>query len=265
VDLQLDARVAIITGGSKGIGLGTARSLAREGMRIVLAARDPMTLEEAAQTLRAEGHMDVLPIVTDTTDDDSVARMVVQVLDEYGRVDVVVNAAARAAAGPAASVIDFRPSDLAQEIDTKLVGYVRVIRAVLPHMIERGSGRIVNIAGIAAILSGNVVGAIRNSAIVVMTKALSDELRGTGVGVVAVHPGLTLTDAVIAMIEQRAQREQRSVEEIERELAGTSSTGRLMTVEDVARVVTFLASPLAEPTNGEVITVNGGVRSLIRH
>ena len=134
-------------------------------------------------------------------------------------------------------------ASLASHMDTKVMGYLRCARALLPSMRRAGWGRIVNVSGLGARRTGDVVGTIRNVAVVALAKNLADELAGTGIAVTTVHPGLTRTEKVDAMLEARARAEGRTVGDVEASAAENLLMGRLPTAEDVAQVIAFLASP----------------------
>ena len=229
MDLLLSGKRALIVGGSKGIGLAVATALADEGADLVIAARDAVQLESAAAALRARGAR-VLPVSADTTDDQSVRALVARMVDEFGGVDILVNAAAEPAAPGRKNTLDqLVDDDLHTEIDTKVLGYLRTARAAAPHMIEQGWGRIVNISGLAARATGNPFGSIRNVAVVAMTKNLADELGKHGINVTVVHPGITVTERTPAHIEQMAERSGVSVAEATAAFGSNNTIGRAVT------------------------------------
>ena len=149
-------------------------------------------------------------------------------------------------------------SDLEAEINVKVRGYLRCARAFAPGMGQQGWGRIINISGLAARQAGTVVGSVRNVAVSAMTKNLADELGKHGINVTVVHPGVTVTEKTPENLAERAGRAGVTVAEIERQLGTTVSIGRLVTAEEVANVVTFLASPRSVAVNGDAIAVGGG-------
>ena len=128
MDLQLTGRRAIVTGASRGIGLATARALAAEGVDVAIVARDQDALDRAAERLSTDSGRTIVPVAADTGDDASVTAMVAQVVDRLGGVDVLVNCAARPNTG------QLTDDALELEINVKVRGYLRCIRAVAPHM-----------------------------------------------------------------------------------------------------------------------------------
>ncbi|MBC9175647.1 SDR family NAD(P)-dependent oxidoreductase [Pseudoroseomonas ludipueritiae] len=266
MDLELEGKVAVITGGTRGIGLAAARLLAREGADVALVSRHADEAARVADDIARMTGRRTLGLAADTTDDAAVAIMAVAVEREMGGAHILVNCAAEPAgqkAVPAPSEAEW--ASLASHMDTKVMGYLRCARALLPLMRRAGWGRIINVSGLGARRTGDVVGAIRNVAVVALAKNLADELAGTGIAVTTVHPGLTRTEKVDAMLKSRAQVEGRSLGEVEASLAANVLMGRLPTAEDVAQVIAFLASPRSVTVNGVAIDVGGGLRGAINY
>lgn len=265
VDLQLAGRRAVVTGGSRGIGLAVAESLSREGVDVALVARDPAALEQARAGIAGLGSR-VIAVAADTTDDQAVRRMVAQVSAEFGGVDILVNAAAQPGSAAARRALaELVDDDLRAEIETKVLGYLRCARAVTPSMIASGWGRIVNVSGLAARQTGSTFGSMRNVAVAAMTKNLADELGVAGVNVTVVHPGLTVTERTPALLASTAEAWGISLEEAEQQLSASISIGRPVTAAEVAAVITFLCSPLSVAINGDAIAVGGGNRGDIHY
>jgi NAD(P)-dependent dehydrogenase (short-subunit alcohol dehydrogenase family) len=242
MDLGLSGRVAIVTGGSRGIGRAIAKMLASEGVDVAICARQRQALEEAAKTLSQETGRRIIPIVADTMSSESVAQLVDMTMNTFGRVDVLVNNASTPggmARGPLAEAND---KTLLEDIDTKVVGYLRCAKAVAPHMQQRRWGRIINIGGLSGRRSGNISG-LRNAAIVHLTKTLADELGAHGITVNLVHPGTTRTERTDAETERRA---------------ATNAIRRIVDASEIAQVVTFLASTKAANVTGVAIDASGG-------
>ncbi|HEX6745037.1 MAG TPA: SDR family oxidoreductase [Solirubrobacteraceae bacterium] len=260
MDLELTGRRAVVTGGSRGIGLAVGRALAAEGVDVALVARTEDALERAAADVARESGRNVVGVPADTGDDASVATMLGLVVAQLGGVDILVNAAATPATGA-----PFTDDDLEDEFNVKARGYLRCARAVAPLMVESGWGRIVNIGGLAARQTGNLVGTVRNVAVAALTKNLADELGPRGVNVNVVHPGMTRTERTPQAMAAMAQSRGVTVEELERALDGAVSLGRIVTAEEVAAVVTFLASPTSVAINGDPVVVSGGARGSIHY
>lgn len=259
MDLQLTGKRALVTGGSRGIGKAIARALAQEGVRVLLSSRDAATGAAAAKQLSEETGGEVHAFVADTRDDGQVDALVAHAIELLGGLDIVVNNAARPGAQPAVPGVAGVTSDyLLDELNTKLVGYLRVARAAAPHLVANGWGRIINISGLAARQSGTIPGSTRNVAIAALTKGLADELGPQGVNVTVLHPGATRTEKTADTIARKAAADAISLEDAEKTLFGQSLIGRIVEADEVAAVVTFLASPRSVAINGDAIAAGGG-------
>ena len=260
LELGIRGKVAIVTGGSVGIGKETARKLAQEGVRVVIASRTPGTLEQAAAQLRAEtGGGTIRAIPTDTTKRESVKALVEATVAEFGGVDILVNCAA-APGGLVRNNIEEADEDaLLMDLDTKLVGYFRMCKACVPYMRAARWGRIVNVGGLTA-RSTEALSGMRNTALVHLTKTLSDQLGPQGITVNIVHPGVTRTEHVEAWFAEMAREAGTTVEAIvKREAADPAAIRRMLEAEEVADVIVFLASKRASGLTGESIAVDGGL------
>jgi NAD(P)-dependent dehydrogenase (short-subunit alcohol dehydrogenase family) len=265
MDLQLTGKRAIVTGGSRGIGLAIAHALAAEGTDVALVARDEHRLGEAAQGLQRHGRR-ILTFSADTTNDASVRSAVAHTADEFGGIDILVNAAAEPAGTHVPRALADLPDEfLLAELDTKVLGYLRCARAAAPHMVRQGWGRIINISGLAARKSGLPSGSIRNVAVAALTKNLADELGPSGINVTVVHPGMTVTERTPAAIAALAAARRITEDEAKAHMAADISIGRIVTAPEVADVVTFLASPRSVSINGDAIAVGGGARGAIHY
>jgi len=245
MDLELTGKRALVTGGSRGIGLASARVLAAEGAEVALLARGAEAVERAAADLAGQSGRTVIGVAADTGDDDSVSAAVAAVVEGLGGVDILVNAAATPNTGA-----PLQEDALESEINVKVRGYLRTARAVAPLMVAAGWGRIINISGLAARQTGTVVGSVRNVAVAAMTKNLADELGPQGVNVTVVHPGMTRTERALDP-------------ELERKVAAGVSIGRIVDAEEVAHVVAFLASPRSVALNGDPVIASGGAKGPI--
>jgi len=248
MDLGLAGQVAIVTGGSKGIGKAVAASLIAEGARVALFARGQEALDAAV----AELGVSAIGLSVDTTSTASVDDGVAAVVEQLGRLDVVVNAAATPASSipsrPGIAALD--EVDFIDQLDTKALGYLRVVRASVPHLRAAGGGRIVNISGMNARRTGAIASSVRNVAVVALTKNLADELGRDNIAVTCVHPGMTRTDS-------------RELTEKMLQDAESNALGRVIDASEVAALVTFLASPAAVLTNGAIITADGSTPGVL--
>jgi NAD(P)-dependent dehydrogenase (short-subunit alcohol dehydrogenase family) len=260
MDLQLTGKRALITGGSRGIGLAVARSLRAEGAHVAIAARDPRRLAAAAAGLTAgPGTGRVVTAPVETGDDDSVTAAVERVTAELGGIDILVNCAAEPN-GSAAPILPSQTTDQQfwDAVNVKTVGYLRTARAVAPGMVAQGWGRIVNVSGLAARQAADFVATARNVGVAALSKNLADELGRHGVNVTVVHPGLTVTERSPATFARMAEASGRTAEQVERQAGERTSIGRIPTAEEVAWVITFLASPRSVAMTGDPVVVSGG-------
>jgi NAD(P)-dependent dehydrogenase (short-subunit alcohol dehydrogenase family) len=258
MDLELAGKRAVVTGGSRGIGLAIARALAAEGCDVALVARDLVALDAAAGALAASSGRVVIGVPCDTGDDESVAAMAAEVNRRLGGADILVNAAARPNTGAVVGIDGFDPAEFGEQVNVKVLGYLRCARAFVPGMRAAGWGRIINISGLAARSTGSVTGTVRNVAVAALTKNLADELGRDGINVTVVHPGVTVTEQTPEILAMRAERSGVSVAEVERQIGASVSIGRIVTAAEVAAVVAFLASPKSVAINGDAINAGGG-------
>ena len=266
MDLQLDGRRALVTGGSRGIGKAAAAALLAEGAEVAIAARDPARLDQAAASLEQAAGRAVPAFAVDTGDDASVRQLAVAAQERLGGVDILVNCAARPAGqAPPLSLPEITGEAFWSDVNVKVMGYLRCAQALAPGMIAAGWGRIISVSGLAARSTGSVIGSIRNVAVSAMTKNLADELGPGGVNVNCVHPGLTRTEATPGVIAAQAAAAGVEPAEIERRMAGRTLTGTLIDASEVAAVIVFLASPLSVSINGESIACGGGTPGVIHY
>lgn len=248
MDLGLAGKKAIVTGGSRGIGRAIARALAAEGADVAIVARDEAALAEAAAELAAGSGRTIVPLACDTGSDESVRAMVAAAVERLGGVDVLVNAAARPGGqAPPPRLAEIDDDAFWSDVNVKVLGYLRCMREVAPHMAARGGGRIVNVSGLAARQTGSTIGSVRNVAVAALTKTLAEELAPQGIAVVAVHPGLTRT------------------ERMRPDATASNLLGRIVDASEVAAVVAFLASPRAVAVNGDALAVGGGAPGSIHY
>ena len=264
MDLGLTGKVAIITGGNRGIGKAVARQLAREGVDIAIAARDMVAAEAACAEIATETGRQVRAFKVDTGDDAAVRAMVAAVAVEFGRIDILVNnAAAPGGQKKPPALADITNAAFFDDMNVKVMGYIRCAREVVPHLKKQPDGRIINISGLAARSTGNIIGSVRNIGVAAMSKNLADELGPFGITVNCVHPKLTVTEKTAEVVERQAKAQGITPAEAEKKMASSSLVGRLITSEEVADVVAFLASPRAVAINGDSITVGGGAKGSI--
>ncbi len=264
MDLELAGKVAIVTGGSRGIGKAITQALAREGADVALISRDIMAGKQAAEEIAQKSQRRIAAYSADTGDDAAVKTAITQIAADFGRVDILVNAAAQPGGQSKPPKLPEITNDhFWTDMNIKVMGYLRCAREAAPHMARGHWGRIINISGLAARQTGSTIGTIRNVSVAALTKNLADELGPSGINVICVHPGMTRTEKTPGVLRRQAESLGVAVEEIERRWARLNLIGRLVTAEEVADVVAFLASPKSAAINGDAIAVGGGTPGAI--
>jgi NAD(P)-dependent dehydrogenase (short-subunit alcohol dehydrogenase family) len=277
MNLGLKARVALVTGASKGIGRAIALGLAEEGVHLALIARTQAELEAAADAIRMATGVTVLALPTDIRDAGAVVAAVARARAELGALHILVNNAG----GPIKRTerqITWPDSDWRDDVDTKTLGMLRVTQAVIPHMPTDGTGRIINISGVAglSVLTSALTHGLNNAAMNHVTSYLAADLANARITVNAVIPGLIATEwregwaqsaaaaasARGAANGQPPQSKQQFLDQLCRDWGIVA--GRWGTMREVADAVVFLASDRASYINGAKLTVDGGYAINVR-
>lgn len=257
MDLGLEDKAVIVTGGNKGLGAASARRLAAEGARLFLIARDEAQTAAVARAIEDE-HCTICAFLSaDLTEAGAAEAVVAQAIEALGRVDVLINSAGASQGGIFWEVPDEVWED---SFALKFMGTVRMMRAVIPHMRERGSGRIVSIIGNtgrqppARLLPG----AAANAALLAVTAGLAQEVAADGIAVLALNPGPTRTERWNTLMENLAKQSGRTVPEVEGDFMKDIPMNRLGDPDEIARLVAFLASEAAANMTGTSLTADGG-------
>lgn len=255
--MKLENQTAIVTGAGRGIGKEIVLALAREGASVVLAARDEQALLDVAQQVRnmdRRAHV----VKTDVSNEDQVNAMVDAAIKEFGRVDILVNNAG--VVGPTAPVSDVTREQWDEVLAINLTGAFLCARAVIPHMLERRSGSIINIASIAGKLAYALRSpyAVSKWGMLGLSRTLAQELGEYNIRVNAVCPGPTAGDRMRAVIAGRAKELGRSEAEVETTYLQGTALKNWVDPTHVAAAVVFLASPTGGSITGESIEISAG-------
>lgn len=242
--MELNGQVALVTGGSRGIGLAIARELASAGARIAVVARDAARAQSAAAGLPGDGHRGY---GADVADAEAVNALVKLVEDELGGLDILVN---NAGVTRDNLLMRLKDEDWDAVVDTNLKGAFNTIRAASRGMMRRKAGRIINITSVVGLTGnkGQANYAASKAGLIGLTKAVAKELASRGILVNAVAPGYIETDMTAELSE-----------EVRTALLQQIALGRLGRPEDIAAVVRFLAGPGSAYITGQVLVVDGGM------
>jgi 3-oxoacyl-[acyl-carrier protein] reductase len=264
MDLGLKNKVAIVLAASKGLGRASAAALAAEGAAVAIGARNTQVLEETAGHIQGETGSRVLAVPTDVTKPEDLEAMVAVTVRELGYIDILVN---NAGGPPPGTFETFGDAQWLAAFELNLLSAVRMIRLVLPHMRERGSGRIINIVStsVKQPIDGLLLSNAIRTGVVGMAKTLSIELAPDNITVNNVCPGRILTDRIRQLYQLREKLQQGiSEEEALKEAARDIPMKRIGKPEELGALVAFLASQRAVYITGTTIQVDGGLtRSLL--
>ncbi|MBS0393149.1 MAG: SDR family oxidoreductase [Proteobacteria bacterium] len=261
----LAGKVALVTGGSMGIGKAIARRLLGDGATVVLAARTRATLEAAASELAqaTQGEARVSWHEADTTQQASVDALAAWAESAHGRVDILVNCAANPGGVVRNDVAHLDAQALLGDLNTKVVGYARCARAFVGGMSRRHWGRIINIGGLTGRDSATLSG-MRNAAVCHLTKTLSDQLGPSGITINAIHPGVVRTPHIVELFASQAAARGVTPQQVEAGWVSQTPIRRLIEPEEVGGLVAFLASDAAGAITGESIAIDGGITRGVR-
>ena len=261
MDLNLAGRTVLVTGGSKGIGFACAAAFAAEGARVAISSRSLDTLAAASQALKEKGH-EVVTVAADLVDPKSAPELVAQVERRLGPVEVLVNCAGAAKR--------YAPADLDMQawhsaMDSKYFTYVHAMQAVLPGMVGRKRGAIVNIVGQGGKVANpsHLPGGSANAALMLVSVGLASAYGRQGIRVNAINPGVTLSERAKAGHAAEAKTLGITEEQARQQGEQRIPLGRYAKPEEIAAVAVFLASDRASYVTGTVISMDGATTATI--
>lgn len=262
MDLGLHGKVALVTGGSKGIGKAVARGLAEERAKVAICARTRTELDAAATELSKATGGEVFAVSGDLTREADVQKIVDTTVGHFGRIDILVN---NAGAAPGGLLLDLTEEDWHKALQLKFMGYVRCMKAVIPHMLRQGGGRIVNIIGNDGVkpIGIELTPSAANAADLAVTVALAEQYGRHNICINAINPGPVATERWDSLIGGIARIRKIGVDEAQKRAEQSIPLGRICTPEEVANVAVFVASQRASFMNGALITLDGGQRKAL--
>lgn len=260
MDLELNGKVVLVTGGSKGIGLSCARAFAREGAKVVIASRSAANLQAAQQQLAEEG-LSVATRAVDFCDAQAAADAVEAIEAEAGPIDVLVNSAGAAKRYPPE---ELSPQAWRDAMDAKFFSYIHAMDAVIRRMAQRGSGAVVNIIGAGGRVASpiHLPGGSANAALMLASAGLANAWGHKGIRVNAINPAATLTERVQGSLDAESKRSGRPANDILHDMEQRIPLGRLAKPEEVADTALYLASARASYVTGALVTMDGGLHPL---
>jgi 3-oxoacyl-[acyl-carrier protein] reductase len=262
MDLGLKNKVALVTGGSKGIGKAVARGLLEEGARVAICARTRAELDAACGDLQKNTGGDVFAVAGDLTREADVKKIVDATIGRFGRIDILVN---NAGAAPGGLLLDLTEADWEQALQLKFMGYVRCMKAVIPHMLKQESGRIVNIVGNDGVkpIGVELTPSAANAADLAVTIALAEQYGKENICINAINPGPVATERWDGLVAGIAKVRNIPGAEAQKRAERSIPLGRICTPEEVANVAVFVASPRASFMNGAIINLDGAQRKAL--
>jgi len=257
--MKLEGKVSIVTGGGRGIGLAIALSFAAEGSAVVVSGTSKDALKDAAERIRSQGGR-ALSKVADVADESHVREMVEATISEFGQIDILVNNAG--IAGPTALVTEVKLEDWERTLGVNLTGAFLCAKHALPHMIQKGGGRIINITSVAGLkgYAWRSPYCASKWGMIGLTRTLAEEAGRYDITCNAIAPGPVRGPRIEQVISSRAKQMNRSYEEVESDYVGPTALKRMAEESDIAAMALFLASDEGRNITGETLNVSAGYK-----
>jgi 3-oxoacyl-[acyl-carrier protein] reductase len=263
MDLELRDKVAIVGGGSKGLGRACAEVLAAEGARVAICSRSQGDLDKAAQQIRDATGADLLAFAGDLDRHDTIRALVAATVQRFGRLDILVN---NSGGPPLARAASATEEQWATAVERSLLFFARMSREALPHLKKSGSGRIINILASTVYqpIPNLALSGVTRLGVVAFAKSLADEVGRDGILVNNVCPGSILTERMLSNVTARARELGISVDDALAQRAAETAVGRIGKPDEMAYLIAFLASSRSSYITGTTMLVDGGlVRSVL--
>jgi 3-oxoacyl-[acyl-carrier protein] reductase len=262
MDLGLDGKVAIVTGGSAGIGYAAARSMANEGARVVICARRADALSAAAGALREDTGGEIVDVAGDVSRDEDIRKLFDATLSRFGRLDIVVNNAGKSHAAPLMTVDDAGWQD---DLDLKVFAAIRTMRLAVPHLTAGGGGSIINVVNIGAKApaASSMPTSVSRAAGIALTKAASKDLAKHNIRVNAVCIGLIKSDQHTRRAAAANRLHEMDAVYAEMAEARGVPLGRVGEAEEAGDLIAFLASDRSRYISGTAINMDGGASAVV--
>ena len=256
MDLGIEGKVAVVFAASKGLGKAAAMELAREGCRVAICSRNKDRINEAAEEIRSETKSDIISAVVDVENAGQISDFLAMVQKKWQKIDILVN---NAGGPPVKTFEETEDEEWETYFNITLMSVIRAIRAVIPVMKKQGWGRIINITSIS--VKEPIMGLIYSNslrlAVIGLAKTLSRELGPDGITIHNVAPGFHKTDGLERIVKKRVENGEKA-EDIYKEWEEAVPVRKIGEPEDLAALITFLASEKAHYMSGTTIAVDGG-------
>jgi len=263
MDLELQDKVAIVGGASKGLGRACAQVLAEEGVRVAVCSRSRDDLEKAAQEIRGATGRDVFAFAGDLDRHDTIKELIGRAVERFGRLDILVN---NSGGPPLARAHNATEEQWATAVQRSLLFFARMSREAVPHLKKQGGGRIINILASTVYqpIPNLVLSGVTRMGVVAYMKTLADEVGRDGILINNVCPGSILTERMLSNVTARAKELKISVDDALAQRGAETAVGRIGDPKEFSPLIAFLASGRSSYITGTTMLVDGGlVRSVL--